>query len=184
VVGLVGVTGLAGSGKTTAIDELLKLTSGRRLYLGQTVLDEVCRRGLPDTPEHERLVRIELRRTKGPAAFAIPFVDEVVECIANGIPVFVDAIFTQEEFTLLASCVPSASARLLAIDASFAIRSARLASRPNRPFSADELRQRDKAELEGLGTGAVIAAAECKIHNEETKDEFYRRLAEFVSSCA
>jgi hypothetical protein len=34
-----------------------------------------------------------------------------------------------------------------------------------------------------LGTGAVIEAAEPTIRNEETKGEFYRRLAAFVSRC-
>jgi dephospho-CoA kinase len=181
VVAFVGVTGLAGSGKTTAIEYLSKRTSGRGLYLGKTVLDEVRARGLPETRDSERQVRIDLRREKGPAALVIPYADEVAECIENGIPVFVDAIFKQEEFDLLVSRVPSDSARLLAIEASFDIRSARLACRQERPFNAGELRKRDKTELEELGTAAVIAAAEYTIRNEETLDEFYRRLAAFVS---
>jgi dephospho-CoA kinase len=183
VLGFVGLTGLAGSGKTTAIKQLLKLTSGRDLYLGQTVLDEMCARGLPETRENERLVRIDLRREKGLSALAMPYVDVVAECIRNGIPVFVDAIFTQEEFAVLAYRVPSGSARLLAIEASFDIRRARLACRSKRPFNADELRERDKTELESLGTGAVIESAEYTIRNEETLDEFYRQLAGFVSYC-
>ena len=152
MVGLVGVTGHAGAGKTTAATHLSTVTGGRYLYLGQTVLDEVQARGLPDTPDNERQVRIDLRRDKGPAAFAIPYVDQVAECLGNGIPVFVDAIFTREEFDLLASRVPSRLAQLLAIDASFTIRSARLARRLERPFNSDELRKRDETELEKLGT--------------------------------
>jgi dephospho-CoA kinase len=178
------MTGLAGAGKTTAIDHLRSLTEGRVLYLGQTVLDEVRARELPETRENERLVRIDLRRDKGPAALAIPYIDLVAECVGKGIPVFVDAILTQGEFDVLASRVPSGCAHLLAIEASFDIRSTRLASRPKRPLNADELRERDKTELEGLGTGAVIEAAEHTIRNEETLDEFYQRLGAFVSSCA
>lgn len=184
MVGFVGVTGLAGAGKTTAIDHLSSLTGGRVLYLGQTVLDEVRARGLPETRENERLVRIELRCDKGPSALAIPYVDLVAECVGKGIPVFVDAILTQGEFDVLASRVPSGCAHLLAIEASFDIRSMRLASRLQRPLNADELRERDKTELEKLGTAAAMAAAEYAIRNEETFDEFYRRLAAFVSSCA
>ncbi len=181
MVGFVGVAGLAGVGKTTAVEYLSGLTGGRVLYPGQTVLDEVRARRLLGTRDNERQVRIDLRREKGPAALAMPYVDVVAECLGNGIPVFVDAIFTREEFDLLTSRIPSGSARLLAIDASFAIRCARLACRPERPFNADELRERDKTELERLGTGAVIEAAECRIRNEETLDEFYRRLVAFVS---
>ncbi|MGA9157891.1 MAG: AAA family ATPase [Candidatus Sulfotelmatobacter sp.] len=184
MVGFVGVTGLSGSGKTTAVEYLSRLTSGRILYLGQTVLDEVRARGLSETRDNERHVRIDLRRERGPAALAIPHVNWVAECVENGMPIFVDAIFNQEEFNVLAYRIPSGFARLLAIDASLAIRSARLACRPERPFNVDELRERDKTELEKLGTAAVMAAAEHTIRNEETLDEFYRRLAAFVSCCA
>ena len=184
MIGLVGVTGLAGAGKTTAATRLSTVTGGQYLYLGQAVLDEVRARGLSGTPDDESHVRIDLRQKKGPAAFAIPYVEVVAECMEKGIPVFVDAIFKQEEFDLLASRVPSGIARLLAIDASFDIRRTRLERRAKRPFNADELRKRDKFELGELGTGAVIAAAKSGIHNERTFDEFYAGLAEFVRSCA
>lgn len=184
VIGLVGVAGLAGAGKTTAAKYLSKLTSGRVLYLGQTVLDEVRARELSETRENEHQVRIDLRRENGPAALAIPYVDEVAECLGNGIPVFVDAIFTRQEFDLLRSRIPDGPARLLAIDASFDIRLTRLACRPERTFSADELRKRDNTEIKVLGTDAVIAAADYRISNEQTFEEFYSRLAEFVRTCA
>src|SRR5271169_1533657 len=129
MVGLVGVTGLAGAGKTTAAAHLATVTGGHYLYLGQTVLDEVRARGLSGTPDDESHVRIDLRQKKGPAAFAMPYLEVVAECMEKGIPVFVDAIFKREEFDVLASRVPIGFARLLAIDASFDIRSARLAHR-------------------------------------------------------
>ena len=181
VVGLVGVSGFSGSGKTTAAKHLSKLTGGEYLYLGQTVLNEVRARALPDTPENERRVRMDLRQ-RGPAVLAIPYIDWVAECIGNGISVFVDAIFVQQEFNVLTSRIPASSALLLAIDTSFDIRSARLACRAERPFNPEELRKRDKTELE-LGTGTVIKAAKNTIRNEGTLDEFYLALAEFVSSC-
>jgi dephospho-CoA kinase len=184
VIGLVGVTGFAGAGKTTAVSHLSTLTGGRIFYLGKDVRNEVRARGLPETPESERQVRIDLRRENGPAALAIPHLDEVAECLGNGAPALVDAIFTQEEFDLLRSRVPKGPACVLAISASFAIRQARLACRSERTFSAEQLRQRDKYELENLRTDAVIASAAYIIVNEQTREEFYSRLAEFVSRCA
>jgi dephospho-CoA kinase len=184
VIGLVGVTGFAGSGKTTAVKHLEKLTGGQVLYLGQTVLDEVGVRGLSQTRENELQVRIDLRRQNGPAALAIPYVDKVAECFANGIPVFVDAIFVREEFDLLKSRVPAAAARLLAIEASFSVRQTRLALRLERKFSAEELQKRDNTERMELRTDALIASADYKISNEQTFEEFYCRLAEFVTRCA
>lgn len=184
MVGLVGVSGLAGAGKSTAVDHLAKLTGGRVIYLGKKVIDEVPARSLPQTRDNECRVRIDLRREKGPAALAIPYVDEVTKCFKNGIPVFIDAIFKQEEFDLLTSHAPSDSARLLAIEASFDIRSERLARRPERPLSADELRKRDTYELNELGIDAIFAAADSTIRNEGTKGEFYASLAELLSSWA
>jgi dephospho-CoA kinase len=182
VVGCIGVTGFAGSGKTTAVKYLSRLTGGREVYLGKTVLDEVRARGLSDTRDSERLVRIDLRRRRGPGALAIPRVDEIAECFGNRIPVFIDAIFTQQEFDILASRVPSGCARLLAINASFDIRRERLARRSERPFNTEQLRERDNTELE-LGTAAVISVAGYTIRNEGTLDEYYRELEAFVSWC-
>ena len=181
-VGLVGVSGFSGSGKTTAARYLSSLTDGQYLYLGKTVLDEVSARGLPDTPENERQVRMELRQ-RGPAALAIPFINMVAEWAKKGTPVFVDAIFVKEEFDVLAACIPSGYARLLAIEASFSIRSQRLACRLERPFNAEELRKRDDTELKRLHTDAVIEAARYAICNEGTLDEFHQKLTVLVSSC-
>ncbi len=183
MIGLVGVTGLAGVGKTTAAEYLSKFTDGRYFYLGQTVLNEVVARGLSQTRENERRVRIELRGEKGLAAFVMPYVDEIADCLSNDVPVFIDAIFVQAEFDLLRSSVPNCPARLLAIDAPLVTRQARLAQRSERPFTTDELQKRDSTELQELGTGAVIAAAEHRISNEQTFDVFYAKLADFVSHC-
>ena len=57
---------------------------------------------------------------------------------------------------------------------------ARGRGRTERPLKTDEVLKRDKTELE-MGTDAVMAAAKYTICNEETLDEFYRRLMEFVS---
>jgi dephospho-CoA kinase len=184
MVGIVGVAGLAGAGKTTAIKYLSTLTDGRMIYLGQAVLDEVRARGLSETRDNERAVRIDLRQKKGPAALALDFVDTVAECQVNKCPVFVDAIYTLEEFDVLKSCFPPSSAHLLLIEASFEVRSARLASRTERTFNCDELRKRDETELQRLGTAAVFAAAEHTICNDKSLDGFYEDLAAFLKHCS
>lgn len=67
---LIAVAGLAGAGKTTAIDHLESLRAGRQVYVGELVLNEVRARGLEVNPENENLVRLDLRHTRGPEAFA------------------------------------------------------------------------------------------------------------------
>lgn len=182
MVGLVAVTGLAGAGKTTAVTHLAKLTGGQVFYLGDVVLNEIRARGLPETRENEKHVRIQLRQENGPAALAMPFRDRISENLQKGVPSFIDSIFVLAEFNLVRTWTGDAPAHLLAIDASFDVRLARLKDRPERPFTRDELGDRDKTELETLGTGAVIAAASDRIRNEGSMDDFYARLAEFLKS--
>src|SRR5687768_12615005 len=98
---LVGVAGFAGAGKTTAVEYLSKVTGGHIIYLGDTVLAEIEARGLPQNRENERRIRIELRERQGLGAFAIPYKGQVFDLLDQGTPVFVDAIFAQEEFELL-----------------------------------------------------------------------------------
>jgi hypothetical protein len=114
---------------------------------------------------------------KGPAALAIPHLDELSECFARGIPVFVDAIFIGAEFDLLASRVPVGFAHLLAIEASFVDRSKRLSCRQDRPFKATELLNRDNYELKELGTDKVIASANYRVRNDGTLSEFLFELS-------
>ena len=111
MVGLVGVTGLAGAGQNDRGNSSFDRNRWSVIFLGQTVLYGVHARGLSGTPDDESHVRIDLRRKKGPSAFAIPYLEVVAECIGKGIPVFVDAIFKLEEFDLLASRAPSGFAR-------------------------------------------------------------------------
>jgi dephospho-CoA kinase len=184
MVGLVGVAGLAGAGKTTAVTYLSEVTGGQSIYLGEVVLKEIRARGLPQTRDNEKQVRIDLRRNNGPAALAIPFKDSVAGYLAGGTPTFIDAIFLQEEFDALSSCSQGPITHLLAIEASFEVRYSRLKDRPDRPFNRDELADRDKMELETLGTGRVISGASYTIRNEDSFEKFYNQLADFLISCS
>src|SRR6266850_2261431 len=134
MVCLFGIAGLAGAGKTTAAQYLSEATRGQYIYIGDAVLAEVKARGLAETRENERLVRVEVRQQLGFAAWATRYTGRVSECLANGISVAVDAIFVQTEFDVLKSCAPDGSAHLLAIEASFDVRQARLMMRSDRPF--------------------------------------------------
>lgn len=169
---LVGFAGFGGAGKTTAIECLERQGVGRRVYLGEAVLDEIKLRGVLRTPEVEREVRIELRSRLGPSAFADLRASHVTELISRGECVLVDAIFKLEEFARLRSCGQSRSI-LIAIDTSFETRSRRLMARGNRVYNPDELRIRDKTETEELGTSLVMEAAEFRISNERSLNDFY-----------
>jgi dephospho-CoA kinase len=168
---LVAFAGFAGAGKTTAIEYLQQQGLGRRVYLGEAVFDEIDRRGLMRTPEVERAIRIELRSSLGPSAFADLRVSRVTELIGKGECALIDAIFMIEEYRRLESC--SQVSVLVAIEASFETRSRRLKVRSDRGYTADELLKRDKTEREELGTASVLKVAQFTILNEGVLTEFY-----------
>src|ERR1700722_2147813 len=175
---LVAFAGFGGAGKTTAIEYLEGKHLGRRVYLGESVFDEIKRLGLTRTAEVEHAVRIDLRSRLGPSAFADLRASSVVELIRNGQCVLVDAIFNLAEYRRLLGCGQDRSV-LVSIEASFETRSRRLEARNHRGYSAEQLRLRDQAEVNELGTSGVLKVAEFTISNENSLDAFYDDVTAF-----
>jgi len=171
---LFAVAGLAGAGKTTATDHLESVGAGRRVYVGQFVLEEVGRRGMQVTPESERLVRVALRRDH-PHAVAALGATLVKDILDSGINVLLDAIFNIEEYRFWEQLCGD-QLRLVAIAASFDIRAERLQHRSSRGLTQDQLKARDQTELNVLRLDEVLAVAPYKMVNEGTLDTFKREL--------
>ena len=176
---LVGLAGYTGSGKTTAID-YLRGRGGQRVYLGQTVLDEVRRRGLPEGAESEGIVRKQLRESNM-AALAAGQLDTINEVLFRGIVPLVDAIYSPSEWDYITSNV-DASCHLLKIIASFEERCRRLAIRNDRPLSKAEVLKRDEFEKGYLRTDVVLEAHGHRIANDGTDTTFRSLLASFATS--
>src|SRR5262245_3295471 len=120
---LIAVSGFAGAGKTTAIDFLEARGFGRRLYVGQLVLDEVQKRGLPTGTQSENEVRADLRAKHGFAAFAQLAAPSANVILKSGHNVLLDAILAEEELKhYQLHCDPNLD--LVLVSASFAIRAA------------------------------------------------------------
>jgi dephospho-CoA kinase len=168
---LVAFAGFGGAGKTTAIKYLESRGLGRRVYLGQAVSSEINLRGLVQTPSVEREVRTELRAKLGPSAFADLGASTITEIMAVGECVLVDAIFNVEEYERLRDCGQPRSV-LVAIEASFETRSARLLVRRERAYTSEELRERDQTEIDNLGTASVLKLAEFTVPNESSLVHF------------
>jgi dephospho-CoA kinase len=172
---LIAVSGLAGVGKTTAIDFLEGAGFGRRVYVGQFVLDAVAARRLPLGPDNEREVRSEIRKLHGPAAFAqlaAPAVEQILRSSSN---VLLDSILGEEELKYYQSRFDR-NLELIFISASFEVRVSRLAQRPERSFAADDLRKRDDYENQVLGLNRVSASARKHLLNHDSLGKFCEDL--------
>jgi dephospho-CoA kinase len=171
---LIGLAGLSGAGKSTAIAYLLAKGIGTGHYAGATLLDELALRGLTPTPSHERAVRKELRETYGMAVFAERALPALSARMSYG-HVLLDAVYCPEE----RDCYHDAFGEhfvILAIVAPFEVRSARLLGRPDRPITPDELVKRDALELGGLRVGSVMESATHTLSNVGTLDQFEQAL--------
>lgn len=176
---LIGVSGLSGAGKTTAVTHLEGLSSGQAIYLGGMVLEEVEARGLSPSSENEQAIRDEIRRQHGPAALAVLARARVEGHLKSGVNVIVDAIFVIEEYRNLQRCNGNFNSVLLAIEASFETRCHRVRSRDQRRLTRQELKVRDEYEIATLRTGEVIAEADCTIVNEGSIQAFQEDLKRF-----
>ena len=97
---IVAIVGMPGSGKSVLADYLR--THGLPIMrFGEIVINEVKRRGLPVTPDNERLVREELRRQHGMdvcATFALP---RIRALLATHQTLVIDGLYSLSEYTTL-----------------------------------------------------------------------------------
>jgi len=171
---LIGLAGLSGAGKSTAITLLSAQGFGTGHYAGATLVDELARRGLPQTPDHERAVRKELRDAHGMAVFAERALPTVKAKMADG-HVLLDAIYCLEERDCYCNAFGENFA-ILAIVAPFDIRSARLLERPDRPIKPDQLAARDALELGQFDLGSVLESATHTLSNVDALNQFEQAL--------
>lgn len=165
---LIAATGLAGAGKTTSLEFLAAIGAGAYFYVGGIVTAEIERLGLELTPENERVVRHALRTEGGMAALAERAAPEIQRKLEAGESVLIDAICNNEEANFYRDQFGAALA-ILAINAPFDTRAARLTQRQLRPMTAEQLRTRDCFEWEELSIGTVIAQADVILSNDGTE---------------
>ncbi len=175
---VIALVGLAGSGKSEA-GKVLQALGYTVVYFGGAVLEEVRRRGLEVNADNERVVREDLRRQHGMAAMAILKLPEIERLRAQGAKVAVDGLYSFAEFELLRERLGSAL-RLIAIHTPRTLRYQRLAARPVRPLTPEQVDQRDYFEIKNLDKGGPIALADVHLVNAEDAETLHRRVEQAV----
>lgn len=177
---VVGICGLTGAGKTTALDILKATINGREIYLGQAIFDELDRQGIDHAPENQKRVRMELRAGDA-AAMVRRNIGQIRQCIEDQQIALVDAVMSPAELDCLRDHV-QCPIHLLHIDASRPVRAARLKNRGKRSTTPQDVDDRDRMERQQLNIEQVFSRATTQIVNEGSIDELTRALAHFVSS--
>ncbi|MFA4873523.1 MAG: AAA family ATPase [Patescibacteria group bacterium] len=186
---VVAIVGMTGAGKTEAASVFVSL-GWQMIRFGQITLDELKKRNLPVNETTERMVREELRRMHGMAAFAVMNLPKIDALLMKG-PVVIDGLYSWSEYKILKERYGD-RLQVLAICASPATRHQRLEHRADRhqgdndkrfrSFSRAESQSRDYAEIENLEKGGPIAMAEYAIVDEGKLEEFQESIRQIISS--
>ena len=153
-VKILAVVGMSGSGKSVAVDYLT--SSGTpKVYFGGMIIRGVKERGWEVNEENERKFREEIR--------------------AGQKRIILDGLYSWTEYLALKKEFPEA-VTTVAIMTPKKLRYKRVGKREIRPLSLEEIRARDKAEIENLEKGGPIAMADYFVMNDGTKEELEERL--------
>ncbi|NWF69307.1 MAG: AAA family ATPase [Chloroflexi bacterium] len=171
---VLALVGMPGAGKTLCAKHLEK----RGFYqfrFGSIVVDEVHQRGLPLTPENERLVREEFRHNEGMdvmAKRALPYLRAALQTRPQ---IVIDGLYSFSEYRTLHAEFEGRMV-VVAIISARSLRYARLAQRPERPLNAREAEERDFQEIDKLEKGGPIAIADYTLLNNGTAQQLLAEL--------
>lgn len=175
---LVAVVGMTGSGKTE-VSRVLEKQGWTRLRFGDVTDDELKRRGLPRVEKHERVVREELRKKHGMAAYAKLMIPKIEAALKKG-HVVVDGMYSWEEYLVLKEKYTD-KFTVLAVYSSPETRHGRLGSREERPLTKEEASSRDKSEIENINKAGPIAIADYTLINEGSLKDIAEKVEKFLS---
>jgi dephospho-CoA kinase len=173
--------GMPGAGKSTLVEHLQQ-KSMPSVYFGGITVEEVKRRGLEVNEANEKLVREELRATEGPGVMAKRIIAQIEALFAESNQVIVaDGLYSWTEYKTFKERFGD-NAIIIAVVAPRKARHERLAARPVRPLTDQEVTAREYAEIENLEKGGPIANADYTIVNDSTLKAMIDKLNEILVS--
>ena len=175
------MVGMSGSGKSTAIEYLTE-RKVPKVYFGGVIYKAMADAGIERTPDSERKFREEIREKEGKDFVVRRVVDEVRHLIDAGQKrIVLDGLYSWTEYKILKKEFPSEKTMVVvAIVLPKDLRHKRVANRPDRPFDAKEISERDWSEIENLEKGGPIANADYFLDNSGTVEEMHEGLKKIL----
>lgn len=171
---ILAICGLPGSGKSTAIDAIRNL--GSVIIMGDIIRNEAKKRKLEPTSENLGKIAKELRLKYGSNIIAEKCVD-LINKQHNNI-IFIDGLRSMAEVKVFRK---HWKFPIIAIVLEEKRRFKRLfeRARSDDPKSIDDLKDRDKREIE-FGLEEVLNNADYTIKNDSTKEDLKERIRKLV----
>lgn len=176
---IIAFVGLAGSGKSTAVDYLTE-KGYPKVYFGGVIYDAMREAGIDITPQSQTVFREEIREKEG-KDFVVKRIIAQIEKLAEAGQhrIIADGLYSWSEYKIMKHAFPG-QMTVVAIVAPRTIRHHRLANRPERPFTEAEAETRDWTEIENLEKGGPIAIADHFVINGTGTDDLYSKLDDIV----
>lgn len=174
-VRVITLVGMPGAGKSYCV-EWLESKGIPSVYFGGVTLDEVKARGLEVNEQNEKLVREDIRAKEGNGAYAKRMIQKISNLADEGSQVITaDGLYSWTEYKEFKSSF-AGRALIIAITAPRMLRHQRLANRPVRPLTEEEVSSREYAEIENLEKGGPIANADYTVVNDGTQEQMLEKL--------
>lgn len=174
-VKVIALVGMPGAGKSFCV-EYLSSKGLPNVYFGGITVDEVKKRGLEVNETNEKKVREELRATEGLGVMAKRIVSKIDGLNSKGHNVVVaDGLYSWTEYKIFKEKYGE-NAIIIAVTAPRHLRHERMATRPVRPLSDEQVSLREYAEIENIEKGGPIANADYTIVNDSSTDKMLFQL--------
>ena len=180
-VKILAIVGMSGSGKSVVVDHLTNLGLPK-IYFGGMIYKEMEKRGIERTAdgESEKHFREMIRETEGKDWVVRQVIESTKNLIAAGQKrIVLDGLYTWTEYKILKKEFPG-QMTVLAVVVDKSIRHKRVAERPERPFNAEEIQERDRSEIENLEKGGPIAMADYYLLNNGSVEALEKDVDEVL----
>ena len=174
---VIALVGMPGSGKSE-VAAVFVANAYRSIRFGDITDEGVRQKGLPLNEENERLVREELRKQHGMAAYAILNLPRIQEALKQS-NVVIDGLYSWEEYKYLRDEL-AGNLVTVTVWSPPALRYARLTGRKVRPLTAEQAKSRDYAEIENVNKGGPIAMADHMIINDSSLESLVRQAENII----
>jgi dephospho-CoA kinase len=177
---IIAFVGLAGSGKSTAVDYVVNM-GYPKVYFGGVIYDAMKKAGIPIGETNEKKFREELRAKEGNDFVAQRIIKQVHDLSAAGQHrIVADGIYTWTEYRAMKHAFPG-ELTVVAVVSPRALRYHRLAHRAERAQDEQTSTSRDYAEIERLEKGGPIAIADYFIQNDGDVEHYHRQINEILA---
>ena len=172
---IIALVGLAGSGKSSAVEYLTK-KGFPKIYFGGVIYKAMEEAGIEPTWDNQQKFREEIRRREG-KDFVIKRVIKNIHDLINAgqNKIVLDGLYTWSEYKILKHEFPG-QVVVIAIVTPKHLRYQRMIKRPERPMQPREVDQRDWSEIENLEKGGPIAIADYFIINDSDLTQLHQKI--------